>query len=100
MGKHITPEGWNNWGNPANEQTTFYAEYKNSSAGADITNRAKWSHQLNDKEAVNYSRWLPFSTMKALHYRLMPNGIASKQPGRFNGLRRSRLIKVVKEGEW
>jgi pectinesterase len=55
MDKHITPEGWNNWSNPANEQTAFYAEYKNSGAGADISNRVKWSHQLTDKEAANYT---------------------------------------------
>jgi pectinesterase len=61
MDKHITPEGWNNWGNPANEQTTFYAEYKNNGAGAGITNRVKWSHQLNEKEAANYSLATIFS---------------------------------------
>ncbi|AEW02152.1 pectinesterase [Niastella koreensis] len=55
MGNHIVPEGWNNWSNPANEQTTFYAEYKCSGAGAYIANRAKWSHQLTDKEAANYT---------------------------------------------
>jgi pectinesterase len=55
MDKHIAAEGWNNWSNPANEQTTFYAEYKNSGAGADITNRVKWGHQLNDKDAAGYS---------------------------------------------
>jgi len=55
MDKHITPEGWNNWSNPANEQTTFYAEYKNSGPGAGLTNRVKWGHQLNDKEAAVYS---------------------------------------------
>jgi pectinesterase len=55
MGKHIVPEGWNNWSNPANEQTAFYAEYKNTGPGADISNRVKWSHQLTDKEAGNYS---------------------------------------------
>jgi pectinesterase len=55
MGKHITPEGWNNWSNPANEQTTLYGEYKNSGPGAGIGNRVKWSHQLNDKEAASYN---------------------------------------------
>lgn len=55
MGKHITPEGWNNWGNPANEQTTLYGEYKNSGPGANLNNRVKWSHQLNDKEAAGYT---------------------------------------------
>ncbi|MDQ6608309.1 MAG: pectinesterase family protein, partial [Bacteroidota bacterium] len=34
--KAITPEGWNNWGNPENEKTVYYAEYKNSGDGADI----------------------------------------------------------------
>jgi pectinesterase len=55
MDKHITPEGWNNWSNPANEQTTFYAEYKNSGAGAEVSNRVKWGHQLTEKEAAAYS---------------------------------------------
>ncbi|OQP58387.1 pectinesterase family protein [Niastella populi] len=55
MGKHITPEGWNNWGNPANEQTTLYGEYKNSGPGASLSNRVKWSHQLTDKEAASYT---------------------------------------------
>lgn len=55
LGKHILPEGWDNWSNPANEQTAYYAEYKNSGAGAGVSNRVKWSHQLTDKEAANYS---------------------------------------------
>jgi pectinesterase len=55
MGKHITPEGWNNWSNAANEQTTFYGEYKSSGPGADNNTRVKWSHQLTDKEAANYT---------------------------------------------
>jgi pectinesterase len=55
MDKHITPEGWNNWSNPANEQTTLYGEYKNSGPGADVTDRVKWGRQLTDKEAANYT---------------------------------------------
>ncbi|GAB2969191.1 pectinesterase family protein [Hymenobacter coalescens] len=27
MGGHIAPAGWDNWKNPANEQTAYYAEY-------------------------------------------------------------------------
>lgn len=61
LGKHITPEGWENWGNPANEQTAFYAEYKNTGEGAGIANRVKWSHQLTDKEATAYSLSTIFS---------------------------------------
>ena len=48
MGKHIKPEGWNNWSNPANEKTAFYAEYKNSGKGFQPEKRVSWSHQLND----------------------------------------------------
>jgi len=61
MGKHIVPEGWDNWSNPANEQTAYYAEYKSSGAGGDASNRVKWSHQLTEKEAGNYTLATIFS---------------------------------------
>lgn len=48
MGRHIIPEGWNNWGNAANEQTAFYAEYRSTGAGAAPDRRVSWSHQLSD----------------------------------------------------
>ncbi len=48
LGRHINPEGWNNWGNPANEQTAYYAEYQSSGEGATPNQRATWSHQLTD----------------------------------------------------
>jgi len=54
MGDHIRPEGWDNWRNPANEQTAFYAEYNNKGTGAATTNRVKWSHVLTSKEARQY----------------------------------------------
>lgn len=53
--KAIAPEGWNNWGNPENEKTAYYAEYKNTSEGAETKGRVKWSKQLNDKEAKDYT---------------------------------------------
>src|SRR5436190_13619730 len=53
--KVIAPEGWNNWGNPENEKTAYYAEYKNTGDGADFRKRVTWSRQLNDKEAKEYS---------------------------------------------
>lgn len=53
--KQIAPAGWNNWGNPENEKTAFYAEYKNTGEGADTKSRAAWSKQLNDKEAKEYT---------------------------------------------
>jgi pectinesterase len=51
----IAPEGWDNWSNPENEKTTFYAEYKNSGTGAGISKRVNWSKQLSDKEAKDYT---------------------------------------------
>lgn len=51
----IAPEGWNNWGNPENEKTVLYAEYKNRGNGAVTTNRVNWSKQLNTREAAQYA---------------------------------------------
>jgi len=53
--KQIALAGWNNWGNPENEKTAFYAEYKNTGEGADTKSRAPWSKQLSDKEAKEYA---------------------------------------------
>ncbi len=51
----VAPEGWNNWNNPENENTTWYAEYKNTGDGSNTTGRVRWSHQLTDKEAKDYT---------------------------------------------
>ncbi|HET7897208.1 MAG TPA: pectinesterase family protein, partial [Flavisolibacter sp.] len=51
----IAPAGWNNWGNPENEKTALYAEYKNSGSGADVKNRVPWAKQLTDREAKEYT---------------------------------------------
>lgn len=48
MGKHIVPEGWNNWGKASNEQTVYYAEYQSTGEGANPSARVKYSHQLAD----------------------------------------------------
>lgn len=48
MGRHIHPEGWNNWGKASNEQTAYYAEYHCYGDGADTSRRAAWAHQLSD----------------------------------------------------
>ena len=53
--RQIGAEGWDNWGNAANEKTVFYAEYKNTGEGAAITGRVNWSKQLTDKEASTYT---------------------------------------------
>lgn len=55
MDKHIIPEGWNNWKNPANEATARYAEYKSTGPGANPAQRVKWSKQLSDEEVKRYT---------------------------------------------
>jgi pectinesterase len=55
LSKQIVPEGWNNWSNPENEKTAYYAEYKNSGQGAGTEKRVSWSRQLTDKEAKEYT---------------------------------------------
>jgi pectinesterase len=53
--KQIAPEGWNNWGNPENEKTTFYAEYRNTGEGADAKSRVAWSKQLSEKDVKEFT---------------------------------------------
>ena len=52
LGSHIVAKGWHNWGKASNEQTARYAEYNNTGAGANTTERAPWSRQLTKKEAA------------------------------------------------
>ncbi|MCC4616578.1 pectinesterase family protein [Xanthomonas campestris pv. asclepiadis] len=66
LGAHIVPEGWNNWGNTANEATARYSEYQSSGAGANPSRRVKWSRQLSAAQAAALDRntilgtWRPF----------------------------------------
>ncbi|HEU4903379.1 MAG TPA: pectinesterase family protein [Flavisolibacter sp.] len=53
--KALAPEGWNNWGNPENEKTVLYAEYKNHGEGAGTASRVPWAKQLSDKEAKAFT---------------------------------------------
>ena len=62
--KVIAPEGWNNWSNPENEKTVYYAEYKNRDEGSEIEKRVKWSKQLTNKEAKKYTVANIFSSGK------------------------------------
>lgn len=48
LGKHIVPEGWNNWGKKENEKTAFFAEYQNTGEGADTKGRVSFGHQLKN----------------------------------------------------
>ncbi|WP_316802535.1 pectinesterase family protein [Pedobacter nototheniae] len=61
----IKPEGWNNWGKETNEKTAFYAEYKSTGKGGEMSRRVKWSHQLTKEEYKLYTLenvfrgWIP-----------------------------------------
>jgi pectinesterase len=54
----LNPAGWNNWNNPANEKTAYYAESNSTGPGA-ITStspstRVPWSYQLTPAQARQY----------------------------------------------
>ena len=55
LGGHIAPAGWDNWKNPENEKTAYYAEYKSTGPGANPGARVPWSHQLTAQEARKYT---------------------------------------------
>ncbi|MFM9327553.1 pectinesterase family protein [Paenibacillus mesotrionivorans] len=52
MDTHIKPEGWNNWGNAANESTARYAEFGNTGSGSAVSGRVGWSRQLSASQAA------------------------------------------------
>lgn len=54
MDAHIRGEGWNNWNNPANEKTAFFAEYNSSGAGAKMESRVKWIRQFSKADAQKF----------------------------------------------
>ncbi len=55
MNSTIKPEGWHNWSKPEAEKTTFYAELNSKGAGADISKRVSWSHQLSRSDRKKYT---------------------------------------------
>ena len=50
LGRHIVPEGCNNWGKKENEKSAFYAEYQSRGAGANPQKRVSFSRQLKSLE--------------------------------------------------
>lgn len=52
---NVRAEGWDNWRNPANEQTARYAEYASTGPGAAPAQRVKWAKQLTAEEAKVYT---------------------------------------------
>ena len=59
LGPHILPEGWHDWekeGKPDTKKNSYYAEYHNFGPGAaGKKERVKWSYQLSDKKAAEYT---------------------------------------------
>jgi pectinesterase len=62
----IAPAGWDNWSNPANEATVYYAEHKNTGMGANSVQRVKWSKQLTNEEAKAYTVENVFATANSI----------------------------------
>ncbi|MDT0644633.1 pectinesterase family protein [Zunongwangia sp. F363] len=59
LGEHIVAEGWDPWKGdamfPNKENTAFYAEYNSFGPGASPQTRVPWAHQLNRREAQEYT---------------------------------------------
>jgi pectinesterase len=55
LGAHLVPAGWENWRNPDNEKTAYFAEYRSTGPGANPAARVPWSHQLSAKAAKAYT---------------------------------------------
>lgn len=53
---HIKKEGWHNWNKALAEKVSFFAEYGNTGAGSQTTERAHFSHQLDEEAAKGYCR--------------------------------------------
>jgi pectinesterase len=49
MGAHIHPDGWDNWRDPENEKTVFYAEFGSRGPGA-RKKRVKWAKTISKVE--------------------------------------------------
>lgn len=54
MGAHIRAAGWNNWGNAENEKTAYFAEFGSRGAGAKMSERVQWIHQLTKDESKQF----------------------------------------------
>jgi pectinesterase len=58
LSKVISGAGWDNWRNPENEKTAYFAEYKSTGPGNQPNERVSWSHQLTGDEAKIYTKKL------------------------------------------
>ena len=55
MDSCISPRGWSNWNDTANQRTVTYAEYQSTGPGAATSRRASWAKTLSATEARHYS---------------------------------------------
>jgi pectinesterase len=55
LDKNIKAEGWNNWGNPENEKTARFYEFKSMGPESQTLSRVKWAKQLSEEEAKDYT---------------------------------------------
>jgi pectinesterase len=72
----LNPAGWNNWSNPANEKTAYYAESGNTGPGSNSAARVPWSHQLTPAETKQY---LPANFLRGTDH-WNPEAEAAKLP--------------------
>jgi pectinesterase len=80
----LNPAGWNNWSNPANESTAYFAEFNSTGPGAVTSSspstRVPWSHQLTRAQAAKFltarflagppsgpAHWNPIAAAAKLH---------------------------------
>ena len=52
----INPVGWSKWSGNTNDETCYYAEYKNCGLGSNTSKRASWTNQLTPAQAATYTR--------------------------------------------
>ncbi|KAF3579542.1 hypothetical protein DY000_02029287, partial [Brassica cretica] len=76
MSRIITPEGWNDWGDPTREKKVTFGEHKCYGEGANYKRRVSYGKQLTDSEASSFTdisyidgdQWLSqTNTLSSLH---------------------------------
>jgi pectinesterase len=52
MSEVVRAEGWQNWGKPEAEKTTYYAEFGSTGAGANPSKRVSWAKPLTSDDVA------------------------------------------------